>query len=103
MITTLKITTIFAAVVCISLVGFVGAFGLRGDPEIEKLVNAPRIIQELKDRVIKAPATEGKTSPLVVEARKFAERIDPKVPEPPVVVKAPTGTDGPKPPVVQPR
>ncbi len=83
MITTLKITTIFAAIVCISLVGFVGAFGLRGDPEIEKLINSPRIVQEVKTLVTKTPATEGQTSPLVKEAQKFALRIDPPPPPPP--------------------
>jgi hypothetical protein len=82
MITTLKITTIFAAIVCISLVGFVGAFGLRGDPEIEQLVNSPRLVKG-KDMISKAPSTEGQISPLVKEAQKFALRIDPPPPPSP--------------------
>jgi len=85
MITTLKITTIFAAILCVSLIGFVAAFGLRGDPEIEQLVHSPRIIDELKNLVPKAPATEGQISPLVREAHKFALRIDP----PPSVILKP--------------
>ena len=83
MITTLKITTIFAAVVCISLVGFVGTVGLRGDPEIEKVLNGPRFLQEFKNLVTKAPSTEGQVSPLVKEAQIFALRIDPPPPPPP--------------------
>ncbi|HPD45964.1 MAG TPA: hypothetical protein P5279_05765 [Anaerohalosphaeraceae bacterium] len=106
MITTLKITTIFAAVVCISLVGFVGAFGLRGDPEIEELINGPRVIQELKKLMPAAPSTEGQVSPLVKEAQRFALRIDPPPPAPPapkttsVTPKPPTAraVDNPPPP-----
>ncbi|MBE0534899.1 MAG: hypothetical protein IH624_04455 [Phycisphaerae bacterium] len=92
MIRTLKITTIVAAILCISLVGFVAVFGLRGNPEIENFINSPRIVQEFKNLVTKAPSNEGQISPLVREAQKFALRIDP--PPPPVTIQPPV-TRGP--------
>ena len=77
MIKTLKITTLVAAVLCVVLVVTVTAFGLKGDPEIEKFLDSPSIIEELKKVLGQAEATTDQVSPLVKQAQAFALRIDP--------------------------
>ncbi len=93
MITTLKITTVLAAVICVCMVGFVGAFGLKGDPAAEKLIDKPSFVDQLKKVITVAKADSGEMSPLVREAQFFAKRINPPAPpKPPVVKKNPTKT-----------
>ncbi len=93
MITTLKITTVLAAVICVCMVGFVGAFGPKGDPEAEKLLDEPSFVDQLKEVITVAKADSGEMSPLVREAQLFAKRINPpRPPKPPVVKKNPTKT-----------
>lgn len=82
MVKTLKITSIVAAVICVVLVVLIVGFGLKGDPKIEKILGSPSIIQEIKKLLGKTPATSDLVSPLVKEAKEFANRIDP--PPPPV-------------------
>ncbi len=65
MITTLKITTVLAALICVSLVGFVGAFGLKGDPDIEKFIAAPSFVDGLKNSNSSTIADSDEMSPLV--------------------------------------
>jgi len=87
MIRTLKITTILAAVVCVCLVGFVGAFGLKGDPAIEAFLAEDSFVDGLKKVVAVAKTDVDEMSPLVRQAQLFARRINPppppKPPEPP--------------------
>lgn len=93
MITTLKITTVLAAVICVCMVGFVGAFGLKGDPEAEKLIAEPSFVDQLKEVITVARADSDEMSPLVREAQLFAKRINPPPPpKPPVVKKNATET-----------
>ncbi|MEE9365682.1 MAG: hypothetical protein V3W44_03250, partial [Dehalococcoidales bacterium] len=93
MITTLKITTVLAALICVCMVGFVGAFGLKGDPEARKLLDKPSFVDQLKKVITVAKADSGEMSPLVREAQFFAKRINPPAPpKPPVVKKSPTKT-----------
>lgn len=77
MITTLKITTVLAAVICVCMVGFVGAFGLKGDPAARKLLDEPSFVDQLKDVITIAKADSDEMSPLVREAQLFANRINP--------------------------
>lgn len=90
MITTLKITTILAAVICVCMVGFVGAFGLKGDPEARKLLDEPSFVDQLKKVITVAKADSNEMSPLVREAQLFAKRINPPPPPPPPIVKTNT-------------
>lgn len=93
MITTLKITTVLAAVICVCMVGFVGAFGLKGDPAAEKLLDEPSFVDQLKEVITVAKADSDEMSPLVREAQLFAKRINPPAPpKPRVVKKSPTKT-----------
>lgn len=105
MITTLKITTVLAAVICVCMVGFVGAFGLKGDPAAEKLLAEPSFVDQLKEVITIARADSDEMSPLVREAQLFALRINPPRPKPPVVKKNPTKTVSKPDPIkaVQPR
>lgn len=80
MITTLKITTFLAALICVGLVGFVGAFGLKGDPEIEKFIAEPSFVDALKKGNSTAKTDSDEMSPLVREAQLFALRINPPPP-----------------------
>lgn len=77
MITTLKITTVLAAVICVCMVGFVGAFGLKGDPAARKLLDEPSFVDQLKEVITIAKADSDEMSPLVREAQLFAKRINP--------------------------
>ena len=77
MITTLKITTFLAALICVALVGFVGAFGLKGDPDIEKFIAEPSFVDALKKGNSTAKTGSDEMSPLVREAQLFAKRINP--------------------------
>lgn len=112
MITTLKITTILAALICVSLVGFVGAFGLKGDPDIEKFIAEPSFVDALKKGNSTAKTDSGEMSPLVLQAQLFAKRINPpppprppKPPAPrpgrPAVAKKPSPPPPPSPPKPQ--
>lgn len=83
MITTLKITTVLAALICVCMVGFVGAFGLKGDPEAEKLLAEPSFVDQLKEVITIARADSDEMSPLVREAQLFANRINPPPPPKP--------------------
>ncbi len=105
MITTLKITTVLAAVICVCMVGFVGAFGLKGDPAARKLIDEPSFVDQLKEVITVARADSDEMSPLVREAQLFARRINPPRPKPPVVKKNPTKTVSKSDPIktVQPR
>ena len=104
MITTLKITTFLSALICVSLVGFVGAFGLKGDPDIEKFIAEPSFVDALKKSNSNAKTDTDEMSPLVREAQLFAKRINPppppRPPRPPKPPVPPRGrTAGPvKPP-----
>ncbi len=81
MIRTLKITTFLAALICVGLVGFVGAFGLKGDPKIEKFIAEPSFVDALKKGNSTAKTDSGEMSPLVREAQLFAKRINPPPPK----------------------
>ena len=98
MITTLKITTVLAAVICVCMVGFVGAFGLKGDPAAEKLLDEPSFVDQLKKVITVAKADSDEMSPLVREAQLFAKRINPPAP---VIRKPPPPRPGGKAPVVK--
>ncbi len=89
MITTLKITTFVAALICVSLVGFVGAFGLKGNPDIEKFIAQPSFVDALKKSNSNAKADSDEMSPLVREAQIFAKRINPPPPPKPITPKRP--------------
>ncbi len=93
MITTLKITTFLAALICVSLVGFVGAFGLKGDSDIEKFIAEPSFVDGLKKGNSNTKADSDEMLPLVREAQLFAKRINPPPPpRPPKPVRPEPGT-----------
>ncbi|MCD6393181.1 MAG: hypothetical protein J7M40_06705 [Planctomycetes bacterium] len=101
MITTLKITTFLAALICVSLVGFVGAFGLKGDPDIEKFIAEPSFVDGLKQGNSNTKADSDEMSPLVHEAQIFAKRINPPRPPKPPAPKNTRPTQQPGPVLVK--
>jgi hypothetical protein len=92
MVKTLKITTFAAAVVCLVLIISVATFGLKGDPEIEKMLAAPSVLEGLREVLAKAPAAADQVSPLVLQAKGFALRINPPPPPPPPTPPTPAVT-----------
>lgn len=78
MIKTLRITSIVVAVFGVGLLIFSGFFGFRGDPEIEKFLNAPSVIDKFQmERSKRAKGGRKQESELVKQAGLFAKYIDP--------------------------
>ncbi len=89
---TLKITTITAAALAVVFLTLSVAFGLRDDPEIERFLNLPGIIEVYKADSAAETEKADQTSPLMKQAESFALRINPPRPKSPIVkpVKPPT-------------
>ena len=104
MIKTLKITGILAALAAVGCVVLLALFGLKEDSRIEKIINAPSVVDIFKKQATKTMTTQDQISPLVKWAKTFALRINPPAPpkpdppkKPPVARKEPPKKEIPKP------
>lgn len=78
MIKILRITSIAAAILAAVFLVFSAVFGVRGDKEIDKLLNSPGAVEKFnKAKGNKARISKGQTSPLVKQARAFALYLNP--------------------------
>jgi len=86
MIKTLRITGIIAAVLAGGLLIFPFIFGFRRDTAVEQFLEAPGVVDEFRNAAgRRGRPQEGQASPLVTQAKLFAEYLNPR-PEP---VRAP--------------
>lgn len=90
MLKTLRITSLIALIAAVCGVGAIGVVGLRGDSEIQAFLDTPGVVDTAKGDKPDNIDPKEVESPLVVQSRLFALRIDPPPPPPP-----------PKPPVEQ--
>ncbi|MDD5326261.1 MAG: hypothetical protein PHY02_00420 [Phycisphaerae bacterium] len=80
MIKTLRITSIIAVVLAVVCFVFPAIFGVRGDKQIEQLLNSPGAIEEFKQaRGDKIEDRRHEISPLVKQAETFALYLNPPV------------------------
>lgn len=92
MIKTLKITGILAALAAVGCVVMLALFGLKGDTAIEKILNAPSVVDIFKKQATKTKTALDQVSPLVNWAKTFALRINPPAPIIPDLPKKPSVT-----------
>ncbi len=87
MIKTLRITTIFVAVLAAVFFVSIAIFGFRSDPEIERFLNTPSAVEKFRQAKGTERAKESsRVSPLVKQAESFAKIINP----PPKPQRTPT-------------
>ncbi len=89
MIKTLKITGFVAVLAALGCVAMLAMFGLRADPDIQKLLASESVVEMFRKKNTKASSNNKQISPLVKQARALALRINPP-PKPRPVVKKPT-------------
>lgn len=89
MLKTLRITSLVALIVAVCGVAAMGVLGLRGDSEIASFLDKPGVVDAAAAE--KPPETDPQQveSPLVVQSKLFALRINPPPPPPPKVVEPP--------------
>ena len=84
MIRTLRITSIIAAILAAVLLVLLAVYGVRRDPQIEELLNAPNALDKFATSKGQRPAgDEGQVSPLVKQAADFANYLNPPPPPTP--------------------
>jgi hypothetical protein len=76
MIKTMRIAAIVLAVLAVAALVVAVMLGIRPDPEKEKILKQPSIIEQLKKSAQTAPP-KSKETPLVLAAKGFKTRIDP--------------------------
>jgi hypothetical protein len=87
MLKTLRITSIIAVIVALCGVAALVFMGLKGNPQVKAVLNKPGIVEQFKDHVEDQETKDDKSSPLVVQAKAFALRIDPPPPPKPPAPK----------------
>jgi hypothetical protein len=92
------ISQLFIAGTCAAAI-FVLVFGFRSQLEIQPILSQTAIIDELKDHFAEPTKKDDKESPLVVQARLFALRIDPPIPPKKITPQPPNGDQKTQPPV----
>lgn len=83
MVNTLRITSVIAVVLAISLISFSAVHGFKKNPEVDELLGTPTVKERAdqnKGARVKAP--DAKQSPLVIQAGKFALHLNPPPPPP---------------------
>ena len=79
MIKTLRITSIVAAILAGIFFVFPVVFGVRSDERIEEFLNSPGVIERFNsDAGNKAKRSDSRTSPLVQQAKAFADYLNPQ-------------------------
>ncbi len=100
MIKTLKITCIFSAILAIGVLILLIIFGLRSDAQIEKFLDLPGIVDSFMAQAGKPKRSKEQVSPLVKQARAFANLINPPKPKVKAPVKKTPARTRPKPKTV---
>ncbi len=101
----LRITSIMAAVAAVVIFVFPAVFGARVDPQIEKFLASPNIVDAFKQaRGARNAEAQNQTSPLVQQAQAFALYLNPPpppepTPPPAAVIRA----EAPRPKMVTPK
>lgn len=90
MLKTLRIASIFTVIAAAVVVGSVGMFGLRANPDIQAFLNREGIIEQIRNRAQNVPQKVDAVSPLESAAKAFALRIDPPPPPKPPTPPKPT-------------
>ncbi len=89
MVKTLKITGFLAVLAALGCVAMLAMFGLRADPDIQKLLASESIVEMFRKKNTKASSKNEQISPLVKQARALALRINPPPkPKPPGTKKS---------------
>ena len=83
MLKTLRITSLIALIAAVCGVGAIGVVGLRGDSEIQAFLDKPGVVDNAKGEKADKVDPKEVESPLVVQSRLFALRIDPPPPPKP--------------------
>lgn len=96
MLKTLRITSLLAMLAAASGVAVILVIGLKGNPEIKTVLESPDIIASIRKKISAEDTKQDTLSPLVVQAQKFALRIDPPPPPKPPVVEKPEVKKPPK-------
>ena len=76
MIRTLRVTSVVAGLLAVGLLAFFSVYGVKGDQEVDRMVTAPTVIEQLKDK----PAASTRASPTSVLddlAKAFARTVNP--------------------------
>jgi hypothetical protein len=94
MLKTLRITSFIAAILALCGTAAIIFMGLKENPKVKTFLEGPGIVERFKDKFKDQGKKNDKISPLVVQAKEFALRIDP--PPPP---KPPAPAVKPQPPV----
>jgi len=95
MIKTLRITSVIAAILAAGLIALPTVFGIGNDEDIELFLNSPSIIDKYRQAGGEKPEPNVETSPLVAQAKEFADYLNP----PPPVPSRPSVAVGTKPPI----
>ncbi|HUT28480.1 MAG TPA: hypothetical protein VMX13_01715 [Sedimentisphaerales bacterium] len=96
MIKTLRITSVIAAIVAVGLTAFPMFFGFDSDEDIEQFLNSPSIIDQFgQSRGSRSPKDDADGSPLVAQAKGFAEYLNPAKPPPSRVAVTPGNSGDP--------
>jgi len=83
MVKTLRVTSFVVAVLAVLLVLLPAVFGVRGDEDMEKLLDSPGAAEQFsKARGNRARTDQDQSSPLVKQAEKFAQYLNPATPKP---------------------
>jgi hypothetical protein len=90
MIKTMKIAAILLAVVAVGALVLAVILGIRPDPERQKVLGQPSVIEQFKKQAA-APKPKITKTPLVVQAEAFKKRIDPPPKPKPVDPNSPGG------------
>ena len=88
MIKTLRITSFVAAALAGVLFVLVVLYGFRSDPEAERFLSKPGVIELFKARTGRERASAGQSSPLLNQAQDFARHLKPEV-KAPIAVRGP--------------
>ena len=86
MIKTLKITGLIAVLAALGCVAMLAMFGLREDPNIQKLLASESVVDMFRKKKTKASSKNEQIAPLVKQAKALALRINPP-PKPKSVAK----------------
>ena len=78
MINTLRITSVLATGLAIALISFSAVYGFKSDPQVDQLLETPDILEQLKStQGTRHQQPDAEKSPLVIQAKNFANHLDP--------------------------
>lgn len=83
MVRTLRITSLISVAAACAGALFVLVFGFKPNSEIQSYLSQDSVFEQLKKKTGAVVQKDDKISPLVLQAAKFKERIDPTPPPPP--------------------